>query len=275
MATKAQQRRLAQRGELEKQVLQIVQSLGRRHGVPRVWADLMEISAIALARLDRQQFDEREKRYLQVIRAYSREELAQLVEAFGLIVATYERNWPFGGGDVLGQIYMGLDLGNANTGQFFTPFEVSQLMAAMTMVGAEKIIAEQGFVRLCEPAVGAGGMVLAAAGALHSQEINYQQCMHVVAIDIDIRCVHMAFIQMSLAHIPAVVVHGNALSNEQHGRWYTPAHIIGGWAAKLHAHQGSTVRADKELSERLDVVDLAGTTGVKADMLAKGQMSLF
>lgn len=275
MATKSQQRRLAQRGEFEKRILEIVQTVGRRYGVARVWADLMEMSAIALARLDRQQFDVREKRYLQVVAGYEREELEQLVEAFSLMVATYERDWPFGGGDVLGQIYMGLDLGNAQAGQFFTPFEVSQLMAEMTMTGAPAIIAEQGFVRVCEPAVGAGGMILAVASVLHSQSINYQQCMHVVAIDIDIRCVHMAFIQMALAHIPAVVIHGNALSNEQHGHWYTPAHILGRWNAKLRMNQVSAASVDTSASEGLGVCGLTGIAGVTADALAKGQMSLF
>ena len=31
--------------------------------------------------------------------------------------------------DILGQLYMSLELGNTNTGQFFTPPEVSELMA--------------------------------------------------------------------------------------------------------------------------------------------------
>jgi hypothetical protein len=31
-----------------------------------------------------------------------------------------------------------------------------------------------------------------------------------------------------MLHIPAVVVHGNALTLEEHSRWLTPAHIMGG-----------------------------------------------
>jgi hypothetical protein len=37
----------------------------------------------------------------------------------------------------------------------------------------------------------------------------------------------------SLLHIPALVIHGNSLSLEEFGRWYTPAHIMGGWSWKL------------------------------------------
>jgi hypothetical protein len=43
-----------------------------------------------------------------------------------------------------------------------------------------------------------------------------------------IRAVHMAYIQLSLLHVPAVVVHGNTLSLEEWGYWYTPAHILDG-----------------------------------------------
>jgi hypothetical protein len=43
----------------------------------------------------------------------------------------------------------------------------------------------------------------------------------------------MAYVQLSLLNIPAIVVHGNALSVEAWGTWFTPAHILGGWGAKL------------------------------------------
>src|ERR1035438_3660342 len=63
--------------------------------------------------------------------------------------------------------------------------------------------------------------------------INYQQHLHVTAVDVDLKCVHMAYLQFALLHIPAVIVHGNSLSLEEFGRWYTPAHILGGWDWKL------------------------------------------
>jgi hypothetical protein len=43
----------------------------------------------------------------------------------------------------------------------------------------------------------------------------------------------MAYVQFSLLHVPAVIIHGNTLSFEEFGRSYTPAHIMGGWAWKL------------------------------------------
>ena len=79
-------------------------------------------------------------------------------------------------------------------------------------------------------------MVIAAAHALQDQGINYQQCMHVVACDIDIVAVHMSYIQLSLLHIPAVVYHSNSLSLEVWSEWKTPAHVLGFWDDKLNRH---------------------------------------
>lgn len=42
-----------------------------------------------------------------------------------------------------------------------------------------------------------------------------------VAQDIDIRRVWMAYIQLSLYGIPAMVIHGNTLTMEEWDRWYT------------------------------------------------------
>jgi hypothetical protein len=57
--------------------------------------------------------------------------------------------------------------------------------------------------------------------------------MHVVAQDLDLKACHMAYVQFSLLHIPAVVVHGNTLACEERSRWNTPAHVMGGWDWKL------------------------------------------
>jgi hypothetical protein len=81
-------------------------------------------------------------------------------------------------------------------------------------------------------------MVIALAREMLSQGVNYQQHLHVTAVDIDIRAVHMTYLPLSLLHVPAVVVHGNTLSVEEWSRWYTPAHIIGGWQWRLRRRAG-------------------------------------
>lgn len=106
-------------------------------------------------------------------------------------------------------------------------------MASINVGDGNPYVDRDGFVTISEPACGAGGMVIACADALHDAGRNYQQSMHATCIDIDQRCVHMTYVQLSLLNIPAIVVHGNALSVEAWGTWFTPAHILGGWGARL------------------------------------------
>lgn len=136
--------------------------------------------------------------------------------------------------DVLGDIFHELELHNEQKGQFFTPLPICQMMAKMTVGNnAQNIIAQNGFITLSEPACGTGAMIIAAADELHTQGINYQQNVHVTAIDLDSTCVHAAYVQFSLLHIPAAVIHGDTLTLKEYSQWYTPAHILGGWGQKL------------------------------------------
>jgi hypothetical protein len=57
----------------------------------------------------------------------------------------------------------------------------------------------------------------------------------VTAVDVDEKAAHMAYIQLSLLGVPAIVIHGNTLSLQEWSHWYTPAHIFAGWSMKLRA----------------------------------------
>jgi type I restriction-modification system DNA methylase subunit len=129
-----------------------------------------------------------------------------------------------------------LELHNKWAGQFFSPYPLCRMMAAMTLGDEAELrerISQRGFITASEPAVGSGAMVIALAHAMKDLGINYQQHLHVTAVDVDAKCVHMAYVQLALLHIPAVIVHGNSLSLEEHARWYTTAHILDGWRLKL------------------------------------------
>ena len=251
MATKAQQRKFLQSADERQQaIVKILRDLSRTHGLDRTWSDWTEMGALALANaVDRAQFDKREARYLEIVGRYAQDELQRLVEAFALLVQCWDEQVATGDfGDVLGSTFMMLDMGNAGTGQYFTPYEVSRLMGGMILGDTPKLtdhVNQHGFIHLLEPACGAGGMIIAAAHALHDAKVNYQQAMHVVAIDIDRRCVHMTYLQLALLHIPAIVVHGNALTSEEWEHWYTPAHVIGGWGARLR--ECEAIQATRDL----------------------------
>lgn len=52
-------------------------------------------------------------------------------------------------------------------------------------------------------------------------------------VDVDQTAAYMAYIQLTLLHIPATVVVGNSLTLEVRETYYTPAHILGFWGSKL------------------------------------------
>ncbi|MBB5707334.1 N-6 DNA methylase [Sphingopyxis panaciterrulae] len=213
-------------------ICKLLRSCTYRYDLHALFSDCMEAAAIAMSNaIDLANRDAREKRYLDIVGRYERD----VVDVFTKVLAEIVLALEAGPGDVLGVAFAELGLGNAARGQFFTPYPICQLMAG-TLGAADQlagIIEKSGFVRALEPACGAGAMIIALAEIMRAQDLNYQQQLHVTAIDIDPRAVHMAYIQFTLMHIPAVVIVGNSLSMEMREHWYTPAHILGGWSAKL------------------------------------------
>ncbi|QHV99255.1 N-6 DNA methylase [Spirosoma endbachense] len=210
-----------------------INALAYKHGTYNVFADFCEMAAISFSNaVDKQQYQGRESRYMEMIKKYSAEELNEFPKLLILLANEME----IAPRDVLGELFHELELHNQHAGQFFTPYGLCEMMAKMTFdKGIQRTIDEKGHMTLQEPACGSGAMVIAFAMAMYSYKINYQHCLHVSAIDIDIRCVHMTYVQFSLLHIPAVVYAGNTLTMEMRESWYTPAHIMGGWDWRLRS----------------------------------------
>jgi hypothetical protein len=237
-----------------KKLLEANTGSGRRR-IAEVFADFCELSALTIRNsVDLRGRDEREYRYVQIIDGYTREEAARFAESLAYLAAELGDELS----DVLGHLYMSLDLGNDATGQYFTPFSVSQVIAQMTGVDFLGQLAGKEFITLSEPTCGSGGMIVAMADTMRKSGFNYQQQLHVTAQDIDQTAVHMTYIALSLLHIPAVVIHGNTLSLEVRDRWFTPAHVLGGWSSRLLARQSSS-GSDEE------AVPFSVVTSVTAD----------
>ncbi len=243
-----------------REIIKALRHLGHQHDVYRAFSDSMEMIALAISnRVDLAQYEAREAQYLSVAKRYTHEELSLVAQIYAYLVAAFE----LGIGDYLGEIFMALELGNADRGQFFTPYPISLLMANIHINDElDARIAERGFVTVNDPAVGAGCTILAFADAMHQRGHNYQQYCHAIVTDVDIKSVHMAYIQFSLIGLPAVVVHGNSLTAQEHGHWYTPFHVLHGWTAKLRAR--STVAGAPDPIFTLPAADLS-----------VGQMELF
>lgn len=217
----------------EKELVKLFEELAHRHDRWKVFADFCEMVATALSnRVDPTHYEKREARYLEIVKAYNRSEMALFPKALGHLVMALEEGMT----DVLGRVFHALELHNKYAGQFFTPDAICQMMAAMTVGDGAEVrerIARRGFVTALEPAVGSGAMVIALARAMMEAGINYQQHLHVTAVDVDPKCVHMAYVQFALLHIPAVVIHGDSLAVREYNHWYTPAHVMGGWVERL------------------------------------------
>jgi hypothetical protein len=222
----------------QKELVRLIHGLSHRRHHWQVFTDFCEMGAISFSNaVDLAQREKREERYLQIVKGYDREEIEKLSRGLGYLTMALEDGFS----DVLGRTYHDLELHNKWAGQFFTPYDVSRMMAKMTIGDCEDLearIAERGFVTAQEPAVGSGSMVIALAQEMRDVGVNYQQHLHVTAIDVDPKCVHMAYLQFSLLHIPAIIVHGNTLSLEEWSHWHTPAHIMGGWTWKLRRRAG-------------------------------------
>ena len=125
--------------------------------------------------------------------------------------------------DILGPIFMGLDLGNNWRGQFFTPHGISKMMAAIAQGNITETIKGGGLVSISEPACGAGGMILAAAGRVIEAGFDPAKTMRVHAVDTDRTAALMCYIQCALWNIPTTVVVGDSLTLEVRETWLTPA----------------------------------------------------
>ena len=238
-----------------------------KHSTWQVFSDFVEMAAISLSNaIDKRQAESRESRYMEIVKRYAPDDLEQFPRMLAELVNELETKPE----DVLGHVFHELELHNKYRGQFFTPYPLCQMMAKMHACNghAQAIIEKRGFITAAEPACGSGAMVIALAEALRQEGINYQRHLHVTATDVSESCVHMAYLQLSLLHIPAVVVHGNSLSSEEFSHWYTPAHIMGGWAARL---RNRPERPNTEIQSSPERPQTASTNPAAAT----SQLSLF
>jgi hypothetical protein len=230
----------------KKSIEKMMRQAAGRHSLYDIFRDFCELSAISLrnaVEFNKQEFDKRETAYLSVIKKYTPQEIELFPQMLGLLVLSLEEEPR----DYLGELFGEMEIHNKWVGQFFTPYHVCRLMAAIQVEGVKAIIEEKGFVTVNEPACGAGAMIIAFADEMKRAGLNYQQQVHVTAQDIDIRSVHMAYIQLSLLHIPALVILGNTLTVEVREVWPTPAHVLGMWDYKLR--RGHLIEKESPMQE--------------------------
>lgn len=195
--------------EFKKEIAKTIRSLSGSKSPYDVFCDWIALMALSMVNapcmIHDRVWHDREKQYMDIVKKYEREEFEKFGYMFYLLTGAFEERFS----DWLGEIYMESGCGNKNTGQFFTPFNVSQLTANLSLLddydGSYPL-------EINEPSTGGGGMIIAMANVLKEKGLNFQNCMKVVAQDLDWKGVYMTFTQLSLLGIDAIVVQGDTLS---------------------------------------------------------------
>jgi len=172
---------------------------------------------------------EREDEYLKIIRSYGKEDQ----QAFPLLFAHLVGMLDPEPRDILGQLYMELEVASKDQGQFFTPPELSELMARLSH-GPELANLQKPFVKI-----------------MIENKLDPSRRMWTQCVDVDRLAALMCYVQLSLWNVPGEVIVGNSLSWEIREVWYTPAHTYGLWNIRLkreasEAEQALQIQEDEE-----------------------------
>lgn len=213
---------------------------GRHRHRYEVFRDFVTVSAFALH--NRVHLVESlEEEYRVIMGRYPREEIAQFQKLFALLVEILDvEPW-----DALGQLYMELGIQNENVGQFFTPPELSELMARLAHGDSLKDLGGKPFITVSEPACGAGGMILAFTKVFIEAGHNPAERMWVECRDIDRTAALMCYVQLALWAVPGVVIVGNTIQLEAREVYYTPMHYLNRWDDRFALQR--TIEAMREL----------------------------
>lgn len=238
----------------EDKFLKSFQKLTYRHRAWDVWRDYILLHACSISNvLDKENYDQREKRYLKIINQYSKEEQAIFPELAAYTTMALDQNQEQ---DFLGKMFMRLNLGDRSTGQFFTPYHVCELMAEITMDDVEEEVKRKGYVSVNDPCCGAGATLIAGVHAIRKRlekcdpPMNYQNHVLVITQDIDEIVALMCYVQLSLLGVAGYIKVGNSIvdpmtvDNKTDKYWFTPMYFSEVWQMRR------TIQNFKDLYER-------------------------
>jgi hypothetical protein len=171
-----------------------------------------------------------EAEYMDIAKHYKPDEMTTMAKMLAVTTEALDGELH----DFMGEVYAGALLTNDRMGQFFTPDCISRFMAQATFADVQP---SDRIVTVCEPACGAGGMLLAVCSVLRGKDINYQRNVYIEATDIDPLCFRMTFIQLALVGASAHVVLGNTLAQTETRRWATPMYHLSFMRSRLARQQ--------------------------------------
>lgn len=249
--------------ERGREFLKLFDQLTYSRSAWQAWEDLMTVMACSICNaVDRREepFERREKQYERAIEDLGGMDIP--ARMFGIITMALDEN---PNQDFLGRLYMNLNLGSHWNGQFFTPYHICELMARMQIGdGCQEEIERKGYLSVCDPCVGAGAMLIAAATVFRECNVNYPTSALFIGQDVDPVVAKMAYIQISLLGCPGYITVGNSLTNPQTGHVLFPEENEGQelWITPLFMHQAWEMRRTNVLMSALmrSLFSGAGTT---------------
>lgn len=211
-----------------KKFIKLLDSYGGKYNSRDIFRDFVVMLAIAIK--NRVYYEQKyEDQYLKIIQKYSKQEMEVfLLLADELIYLLFKGDKLR---DVLGEIYQQIGSNSNRIGQVFTPGYVSNAIAEMTINTEE--VKKNDYILIGDPTCGSGVMLIASANKLRNDNINYYEKVFMIGQDLDFICVCMTYIQVSLYGIPAAIIYGNTLTQENIDIFYTPQYVIGDWDEKL------------------------------------------
>lgn len=210
----------------KKVMKEMIMKLSGKHSVWDIFNDFLELSVMSIScSVDKLKKEERNGKYIQIASKYNENELKILSNMLGELAATLEENTS----DILGELFMELELGGKWNGQFFTPYHICKLVAEVNLNKCEEIINNKGYIEINEPTCGGGALIIAMSEVMKNKGYNPQQQLKVTCKDLELKSVYMTYIQLSLLGIPAEVCYANSLSLKEFDKFRTPNWILGFW----------------------------------------------
>lgn len=208
----------------QKQLLDLLESFDYHENMDRKFKEMCNVVTYCLASVYNPHIHEETKKLLGSIPEST---LHIYEKCLDVIVNALQEQYQ----DFLGSFFEQNEMFNKHKGQFFTPYHISLLSARM--VFTPESIKRKGIMKICEPAGGSGGMVIAFAQTVLDNGYNPSDELFAELWDVDELCFFMSYIQISLLGIPARIVWGNTLTLRPFQVLYTPVYFLNHIQEKL------------------------------------------
>ena len=217
-----------------KEIIKKFESLEGKKKLHEIFTDFFEISTICIrlatlklglvTKEETEGLKDLTDRFEHIRAGYTEEEYKKLDSIFTDLVKIMDNNVQTKGYvDIISQLYHELGQHSASMGQFFTPTSVAHLTGCMVTPG-EKLLKEyeeHGRIKLCDPACGAGALLIRAVDNAVKLGIPLE-AIDVYGQDLSKDSCNMAYVQLSIYGINAKITQQNTLTLEKFDEFVTP-----------------------------------------------------